>query len=131
FMSPEQAQGLTRIDGRSDVYGVGAVAYYLMTGKLPFDRESTLQMLHAHAYEPFVPEFGNAVPDDLRDVIVRCLQKDPGRRYQDAADLERALVACECGDPWTAERAEEWWRQRGDLVAATGGTREGSQVTPL
>src|SRR5262249_51974222 len=55
FMSPEQARGRAQLDARSDLYSVGALGYYLMTGKLPFDRASPLEMLHAHAYELFVP----------------------------------------------------------------------------
>jgi serine/threonine-protein kinase len=87
-----------------------------MTGQLPFDRPSTLQMLHAHAHEPFVPgrEFQNGVPADLQAVILRCLEKDPDRRYPSAATLEKAFAACACAGQWTAERAEEWWRQHGD-----------------
>src|SRR6266849_10776099 len=71
FMSPEQAAGRQQLDARTDIYNVGAVAYYLMTGKLPFDRLSTLQMLHAHAYEPLDPsaEFKETVPADLQLVI--------------------------------------------------------------
>jgi len=120
FMSPEQAAGRSHLDARSDIYNVGAVAYYLLTGKLPFDRLSTLQMLHAHAYEPLVPsqEFKDVVPEDLQSVIVRCLEKDPERRYQEAVTLEKALAACECAAQWTSERAEEWWRQHGDGVVS-------------
>jgi serine/threonine-protein kinase len=116
FMSPEQAMGLAQLDGRSDIYNVGAVAYFLVTGKLPFDRESALRMLHAHAYEPLVPvaEFNEAVPDDLRRVILRSLEKDPERRYQDVAALDRALASCESASQWTAERAEEWWLRHGE-----------------
>jgi hypothetical protein len=131
FMSPEQAQGLSRVDARSDIYGVGAVAYYLTTGKLPFDRESTLQMLHAHAYEPFVPEFEEAVPAELRRVIVRCLEKDPDSRYQDAVTLERALADCESAGQWTAERAEEWWLRRSDAAAGTAQPLQRSQGAVL
>ena len=116
FMSPEQALGREQLDARSDIYNVGAVAYFLITGKLPFDRQSTLQMLHAHAYEPLVPthEFKEAVPPDLQSVIRRCLEKDPDHRYQDATTLDRALAACASASQWTVERAEEWWRRHGD-----------------
>jgi serine/threonine-protein kinase len=119
FMSPEQAAGREQIDARSDIYNVGAVAYFLMTGELPFDRQSTLQMLHAHAYEPLVPsqEFNKRVPADLQSIILRCLEKDPDRRYQDAGTLEKTLAACESTNPWTPESAEEWWRQHGDETA--------------
>jgi eukaryotic-like serine/threonine-protein kinase len=111
FMSPEQAAGRQQVDARSDIYNLGAVAYFLITGELLFDRESTLEMLHAHAYEELVPihEFHEAVPADLQQVILHCLEKDPDHRYQDVAALEKALAACECAGQWTPEKAEEWW----------------------
>jgi serine/threonine-protein kinase len=117
FMSPEQALGRQQLDARSDIYNVGAVAYFLITGKLPFERESSLQMLHAHAYEPFVPQadFTDAAPAELQRIIRRCLEKDPEHRYQDVASLERALAECEITEAWTSERAEEWWRRYGGI----------------
>jgi len=116
FMSPEQAAGRQQLDARSDIYNVGAVAYFLITGQLLFDRESALEMLHAHAYEPLVPipQFQDAVPPDLQRVILRCLEKDPDRRYQDAASVDKALAACACAGRWTLESAEDWWRQDTD-----------------
>jgi serine/threonine-protein kinase len=119
FISPEQAAGREQLDARSDIYNVGAVAYYLMTGKLAFDRLTPLQMIHAHASEPFVPdsEFNDVVPADLQRVIRCCLEKDPNRRYPDAVSLEKALAACGVANQWTVERAEDWWRQNGkDIV---------------
>jgi serine/threonine-protein kinase len=126
FMSPEQALGRRQLDARSDIYNIGAVAYFLITGNLLFDRESTLQMLHAHAYEPLVPsdEFKDGVPADLQGVILRCLEKDPDRRYQDAVTLEKALAACDNTSPWTTERAEEWWRRHGDGTAVSSSMEE-------
>jgi serine/threonine-protein kinase len=112
FMSPEQARG-RKLDARSDIYSLGATAYYLLTGTFPFDRPSAMETLHAHGYEPFVPspEFAEAVPADLQGVIQRCLDKKPDCRYPDAATLDKALASCEGVGGWTAERAEEWWRQ--------------------
>jgi serine/threonine-protein kinase len=113
FMSPEQAAGVAEIDARSDIYNVGAVAYFLITGKLIFERDSTLKMLHAHAFEPIepLPQFRADVPADLQKVILRCLEKAPERRYQDADTLDKALAACACSGLWTGERAEQWWRE--------------------
>jgi serine/threonine-protein kinase len=118
FVSPEQAAGREQLDARSDIYNVGAVAYFLITGDLLFERESPLQMLHAHAYEPIVPNgrFQEVVPADLQQVILRCLEKDADRRYQDAASLDASLAACQSSGLWTMERAEEWWRQRQDAA---------------
>ncbi len=128
FISPEQALGGKPLDLRTDIYNVGAVAYFLITGNLPFDRPSTLQMLHAHAYEPFVPsrDFTQTVPADLQNVILRCLEKDPDQRYPDAATLEKALASCESANSWTAERAEEWWREHGAGTPAPS-SREASE----
>src|SRR5262249_36677304 len=119
FTSPEQALGGKPLDARSDIYNVGAVGYFLMTGKLLFDHQSTLKMLHAHAYEQLAPspEFQETVSADLQRVIRRCRKKAPDRRYQDAGTLEKALAACESTSPWTPERAEEWWRRHGDGAA--------------
>src|SRR5205085_1542772 len=55
FMSPEQARGSGNLDARSDIYSVGGVAYYLLTGHAPFERETAMEMLLAHAYEPVIP----------------------------------------------------------------------------
>jgi eukaryotic-like serine/threonine-protein kinase len=118
FMSPEQAAGRQHLDARSDIYNVGAVAYFLITGELLFERASALQMLHAHAYESIVPNdrFNEIIPVDLKRVILRCLEKDPEHRYQDVATLDRDLTACECAGRWTPERAEDWWRQNGGIT---------------
>ncbi len=115
FASPEQARGRDQLDARSDIYNVGAVAYFLLTGQLLFDRLSALEMLHAHAYEPpvLIPQFRQAAAD-LQGVILRCLEKDPDRRYPDAASLDAALAACACASQWTPERAEDWWRRNAD-----------------
>src|SRR5207248_465613 len=118
FMSPEQAAGQQQLDARSDIYNVGAVGYFLITGELLFDRTTPLQMLNAHAYEPFVPNqgFQKTVPADLQRVILRCLEKDPDQRYQDAVSLDKALAGCTCAGQWTPEGAEDWWRQHGDSI---------------
>jgi serine/threonine-protein kinase len=118
FVSPEQALGRNQLDVRSDIYNVGAVAYFLMTGRLTFERTSVIEMLHAHAREPFVPDylFTEAVPADLQRVVGRCLEKDPDRRYPDALALDKALAACQGVDEWTAEQAREWWRRIGEVA---------------
>jgi serine/threonine-protein kinase len=129
FVSPEQAKGREHLDARSDIYNVGAVAYFLLTGQLLFDRDSALDMLHAHAYEPPapIPQFQEAAAADLRGVILRCLEKDPDRRYPDAAGLDAALAACACAGQWTPERADDWWRRNADdaKTALSGEAFEG------
>jgi serine/threonine-protein kinase len=95
YASPEQAEGRP-LDARSDVYSLGAVAYFLLTGKPPFDRCGDQETMTAHVREPVVPPrtVCPEVPAGLEAVVLRCLEKDPGRRFPDAAELNRALVAC-------------------------------------
>jgi tRNA A-37 threonylcarbamoyl transferase component Bud32 len=111
YMSPEQAAGKSDIDARSDIYSLGAVAYFLLTGQPPFVRETAMMMLMAHAYEPVVPpaQLCSNVPDDLQAVVLRCLEKDPARRFPDVHSLEQALASCAAADQWTAEQAALWW----------------------
>lgn len=114
YMSPEQAAGKTNLDGRTDIYSLGAVAYFLLTGQPPFLRDTAMQMLLAHAYEPVKPfsELRADVPADLQEVILRCLEKDPSKRYPDAASLEKALSACACAGQWTEDQAAESWQKK-------------------
>jgi serine/threonine-protein kinase len=112
YMSPEQANGKDHLDVRSDIYNVGAVAYFMLTGQPPFVRESTLEMLFAHLREPVRPirELRPEVPDDLQAILLRCLAKSPEQRYQDVNSLRKALGQCSVAGKWTEEHAAEWWR---------------------
>jgi eukaryotic-like serine/threonine-protein kinase len=112
YMSPEQAAGRADVDARSDLYSLGAVAYFLLTGRPPFVRPTAVQTLAAHLNEPVIPpdQLRADVPADLQAVVLRCLEKDPARRYPDAGELARALVGSGA-DPWTAEQAAAWWRE--------------------
>jgi serine/threonine-protein kinase len=122
FMSPEQAAGRNDLDARSDIYSVGAVAYYLLTGQPPFVRDTAMQILLAHAYEPVIPpgDLRPEIPADLQAVVLRCLAKAPAQRYADADQLEKALAACAAAGHWTAEQAAAWWKERaGQCETAT------------
>jgi eukaryotic-like serine/threonine-protein kinase len=113
FMAPEQATGDGRsVDGRSDLYALGAVAYYLLTGRTPFEGDDGLALLIAHARDPVVPpsRARPGIPEDLERVVLRCLAKDPDERFADAEGLERALGECACAGDWDRERAARWWR---------------------
>src|SRR5207248_9377261 len=110
---PEQAAGI-RLDGRSDLYSLGAVAYFLLTGQPPFTRGSVPQLLAAHRGEParFPSPLQGQLPADLQAVVLRCLEKDPANRFPDAESLERALASCRCAAEWTRERAGRWWQEQ-------------------
>jgi serine/threonine-protein kinase len=111
YLSPEQAGGEGVIDALSDIYSVGALAYFLLTGQPPFAGRSPAKMLAAHLYETPAPLPAD-IPPDLAVVVMRCLAKAPVERWPDAASLETALA--ETSAPaWTAHDATAWW-QRAD-----------------
>jgi serine/threonine-protein kinase len=115
FMSPEQATGGREVDERSDIYSLGAVAYYLLTGRPPFEGDGGIAVLIAHARDPVVPptRVRPGIPEDLERVVLRCLTKDAAERYPDAASLERALGACACVGKWDQDQAARWWQDHG------------------
>jgi eukaryotic-like serine/threonine-protein kinase len=112
YMSPEQADGKKDLDARSDIYSLGAVAYYLLTGQPPFVRPTPLQTLIAHACDLPIPpdQLRAGVPTDLQAVVLRCLEKDPAQRFPDTRSLVKALAGCQAAGLWTEERAIAWWQ---------------------
>jgi serine/threonine-protein kinase len=119
YLSPEQASGKSDLDGRSDIYSLGAVAYFLLTGQPPFLREQPLQMIIAHVVDPVrrLTDLRPDFPTDLQAVVLRCLEKEPGKRFGDVGGLEQALAACGCAGQWDEERAAGWWRDHGGTAA--------------
>lgn len=112
FMPPEQASAYEEVDGRADIYSLGAVAYFLLTGQPPFTRKNVVELLTAHLSSPVAPpsKLNPAVPATLDEVVLKCMEKKPSNRFQDARELELALANCTTSSPWGPERAEEWWR---------------------
>jgi serine/threonine-protein kinase len=115
YMCPEQAGGEAAVDARGDVYSLGAVAFFALTGRPPFDAPTIGKLLAAHMTQtpPRVTDVRPDVPTDLADVIARCLEKDPAGRFPTVAELDRALARCECTADWDAGKAAEWWKGAG------------------
>jgi serine/threonine-protein kinase len=115
FMSPEQALGDSEPDARSDIYSMGAVAYYLLTGSPPFDGDKPIKVILAHAHEPVVPpsRLRPDIPPDVEAVVMRCLAKDPAERFPHAMALRQALYECVAAGGWTHDDAATWWRSNG------------------
>jgi serine/threonine-protein kinase len=120
FMAPEQVvSGGRFVDQRSDLYSLGAVAYYLLCGRPPFDGGDGIGIMIAHARDPVVPpsRIRADVPEDLEQVVLRCLAKDPAERFPDAESLHQAFGACACARDWNPEQASHWWREAGRAEA--------------
>jgi len=115
FMAPEQALGEDRVDARSDLYAVGCVAYWLLTGTLVFEGATPLEtiVMHVHA-QPELPSrrTGLPIPPQLETLVLTCLAKDPAARPATADELGARLAAVPLERPWTPERAREWWATR-------------------
>lgn len=90
YMSPEQGRGFP-VDGRSDLYGLGVLAFEMLTGRVPFDAKDPMDVLAAHVQQPVPPMPG--VPGPVAALVLRCLAKDPAERPQTAAELGRACEA--------------------------------------
>jgi len=112
YMAPEVVMGATETDHRVDIYALGCVAYWLLTGKLVFEGENAMQVMMQHATsEPRRPSarIGRAMPAGLEELVMECLEKDPARRPASAQVLGERLAAVPLPSAWTAERAEQWW----------------------
>ncbi len=112
FMAPEMAVGSPDVDGRADLYALGCVAYWLLSGHLVFEGDNAMQIIMAHAKdEP--PELTKRVelelPDGLADLVHACLAKDPGDRPQSAQDLADRLADLSLDEPWSQANARRWW----------------------
>ena len=112
FMPPEVAVGDERIDGRADIYALGCVAYWLLTGKNVFEAGNAMQMLIDHVRTrptPVSHRTDQPIPAELERLVMRCLEKDPAARPATARELARELEALGLANAWGEERAQQWW----------------------
>jgi tRNA A-37 threonylcarbamoyl transferase component Bud32 len=111
-MAPEQVLGNRPVDGRSDLYGVGVVAYWLITGQPVFEGKTALELMSQHAQaKPVAPSTRTEleIPQALDELILDCLAKDPAQRPPSADALAERLSSIETPSCWTTSRAREWW----------------------
>ncbi len=116
YMAPEQIAGGHAVDARTDLYALGCVAFFLLTGRKVFDEESTHKLLAAHVHaEP--PRLASVVhgycPSELDALVRACLEKSPAHRPSSARALIRALRAIDipAEHAWTDDRAQAWWAE--------------------
>ena len=117
YMAPEMAMG-EAVDGRADIYALGCVAYYLLTGKLVFEAENGIQMIMKHLRTEPVPPSKRAdvsIPPQLEQLVMSCLAKKPEDRPQDAGTLARSLAAI-ATERWGEDEAGAWWQALRDTA---------------
>ena len=111
YMSPEMIRG-GEIDGRSDLYSLGCVGWWLLTGRFLFEGKKAMEILVRHASdEPEPPSVYAELPvePELEKIVLRCLAKEKEDRPASAEELGRSLAAIPFGNRWTRARAREWW----------------------
>jgi hypothetical protein len=112
FMAPEQVLGGLPVDHRTDIYGIGCLAYWLLTGRLVFTGDTAMQLLIQHAQaapEPPSARTELPIPSQLDAVVLMCLAKNPADRPQSARELAQRLAAVPGSGEWTPELARAWW----------------------
>jgi eukaryotic-like serine/threonine-protein kinase len=114
YLAPETIESGMSSDPRSDLYSLGAVAYFLLTGRPVFEGRF-VDLIQGHlnrAPEPPSARVGRQLPAKLEKVVLDCLEKDPDRRPESARSLMLRLAACDDVEPWRPEEAQRWWRER-------------------
>jgi serine/threonine-protein kinase len=112
YMAPEMGDE-PKVDGRADLYSLGCVGYYLLTGSLVFEAATALQMYARHLQDAASPPSAKSrvpLPQGLDQVILACLAKNPELRPRTAGELSTSLAAINI-QPWTQEQARQWWEQ--------------------
>lgn len=129
YLAPETILSPDTIDARTDLYAIGLVGWFLLTGRPVFAGQSIVEVCAHHLHtEPQRPsEAGANVAADLEDVIMRCLAKKPEARHPDADSLRAALASTSAAGRWTGARARRWWAQRDhrDREATVSGEQTG------
>ncbi len=127
YMAPEMVNGSDSIDRRADLYALGCVGYWLLTGHTVFDGSTPIRIMYQHGYDaPLAPSLrlGSPVPVELEAVVLAALAKQPAERPQTAESFADRVSACDVGNSWGIARAQAWWSENLTAVRASRGGNE-------
>jgi len=113
YLAPERLREPDRVDGRTDLYSLGAVAYYLLTGKHHLSGGTDVDLIDRilrQMPQPLSEATDQSIPEGLKQLVMTCLAKDIDERPADTTAVLAALDAIEDLPPWTEERAAVWWK---------------------
>jgi serine/threonine-protein kinase len=112
YMAPESITRPDEIDARADLYALGAVAYYLLTGSPPFNGKTIVDVCGQHLHSQPVPpseRLGHPLNARLEGVVLACLEKSPEKRPRGASEVVNLLAECQGESPWSSAQAKQWW----------------------
>ena len=119
YLAPEAIRS-PDADARADLYSVGAVAYFLLTGRHVFEGGTIIEICGHHLHTAPIPpseRLSRPLPDALEAWVLACLEKDPARRPPSAAEAAARLARCGLSGEWTPEQARDWWATKGRALA--------------
>jgi len=134
YMAPEMVRGGETVDGRADIYALGCVTYWLLTGRPVFEGRSPVEVIAGHLERRPTPPSQvspDPVPPDLEALVLTCLEKSPDDRPASVDQLRQRLEALHIPDAWTKERATEWWDAHRPEKAESTADRTGSSSAEL
>ena len=136
YMAPEIALGRGDVDARTDIYSLGCVAYYMLTGQPVFSGDTPVATALAHVQNAPVPPGLRSqfkIPPALDALVMECLAKDPAARPASAAVVSERLAAAVPADAWTLDAARAWWEHQQPLsrLRATGAAVEERTVADV
>ena len=132
YMAPEAITGDSSVDARSDLYALGAVGYFLLTGAPVFTARTIVEMCAHHLHTqpaPLSSRAGHAIPTSLERLIMLCLEKAPKDRPANARAVQQALAECAREALWSEAEASRWWSRFRLAKAARMSNRDDQSTT--
>jgi serine/threonine-protein kinase len=135
YIAPEIALGSPDVDWRSDIYALGCVAFWMLTGKVPLEGKTPMQTVLDHTNKPAVApsvEGPAGIPKELDEIVLACLQKDPHNRPQTMRELALLLERVPLVSRWSNDRSRRWWLEHPPMpgAGATGTTSSEATASP-